>query len=146
MTEPATDLNHGLSGALGFEFIEVGKDRVRAQVDLAPIHQQPYGIVHGGVYCALIESVASVAGALWAVDQGWAGAVGVSNATDFFRSVRKGRLVAEATPLHRGRSQQLWQVVVTREFDDRPVARGQVRLHNLNDPDPVGGFAPDHSD
>ncbi len=142
MTEPVPDLSHGLNGALGFEFVEIGPNRVRVQVEVARIHQQPYGIVHGGAYCALIEAAASAAGAFWAIDQGMAGAVGVSNTTDFLRSVRTGRLVAEATPLHRGRSQQLWQVVVTRDLDDKPVARGQVRLHNLDDAGVVGGFTP----
>jgi uncharacterized protein (TIGR00369 family) len=56
--------------------------------------------------------------------------VGVSNQTDFLRSVRDGRLTATGTPIHRGRSQQLWLVEVTDE-QDRLVARGQVRLQNL---------------
>jgi uncharacterized protein (TIGR00369 family) len=56
--------------------------------------------------------------------------VGVSNTTDFLRAVREGRLTATATPVHRGRSQQLWQVEVT-DASTRLVARGQVRLQNL---------------
>jgi uncharacterized protein (TIGR00369 family) len=56
--------------------------------------------------------------------------VGVNNSTDFLRAVTEGRLTATATPVHRGRSQQLWQVAVTDE-QDRLVARGQVRLQNL---------------
>jgi 1,4-dihydroxy-2-naphthoyl-CoA hydrolase len=56
--------------------------------------------------------------------------VGVNNNTDFFRAVAEGDLTSTATPLHRGRSQQLW-VVETRDTQDRLVARGQVRLQNL---------------
>jgi uncharacterized protein (TIGR00369 family) len=56
--------------------------------------------------------------------------VGVNNNTDFFRAVAEGELASTATPLHRGRSQQLW-VVETRDAEDRLVARGQVRLQNL---------------
>lgn len=56
--------------------------------------------------------------------------VGVNNSTDFLRAVREGTLTGEATPLHQGRLQQLWQVVVTDETG-RLVARGQVRLQNL---------------
>ena len=56
--------------------------------------------------------------------------MGVSNSTDFFRAVRDGELTSTGTPLHRGRSQQVW-VVETRDGNDRLVARGQVRLQNL---------------
>ena len=56
--------------------------------------------------------------------------VGVSNQTDFLRAVRDGELSAVGTPVHRGRSQQLWQVEIT-DADERLVARGQVRLQNL---------------
>jgi 1,4-dihydroxy-2-naphthoyl-CoA hydrolase len=55
----------------------------------------------------------------------------VSNQTDFLRPVREGDLHAVATPIHRGRLQQLWLVEV-KDSDDRPVARGQVRLQNLD--------------
>ena len=55
----------------------------------------------------------------------------MSNQTDFLRAVRDGELTAVGTPVHRGRSQQLWQVEIT-DADDRLVARGQVRLQNLS--------------
>jgi uncharacterized protein (TIGR00369 family) len=89
-------------------------------------------VVHGGVYCTLIETLASTGGALWAMENGMAGCVGVSNQTDFIRSTTDGVLVGSATPIHRGRTQQLWQVTVTREGDGKLVARGQVRLQNVN--------------
>ncbi len=56
--------------------------------------------------------------------------VGVANQTDFLRSVRVGELLAEALPIHRGRSQQLWAVEIM-DGDGRLAARGQVRLQNL---------------
>jgi len=68
-----------------------------------------------------------------------AGAVGVSNATDFYRSHRTGKIRATATPIHRGRTQQVWQVDVTRDEDEALLARGQVRLQNLADPAFIGG-------
>ena len=88
---------------------------------------QPYGIVHGGVHAAIIETLASLGAAAW-FEQGQV--VGVSNQTDFLRAVREGRLQAVATPIHRGRLQQLWQVEI-RDGTERLVARGQVRLQNL---------------
>lgn len=112
----------------GFTMTETTGDRVVLQWDVTPDHHQPYGIVHGGVYCAAVEAAASVAGALWFGDRGKV--VGVNNNTDFLRAVTEGRLTATATPIHRGRSQQLWQVAIT-DGQDRLVARGQVRLQNL---------------
>jgi acyl-coenzyme A thioesterase PaaI-like protein len=64
-----------------------------------------------------------------------AGCVGVSNQTDFLRSTRDGVLLGSATPIHRGRTQQLWQVTVTRQEDGKLVARGQVRLQNITSTD-----------
>jgi uncharacterized protein (TIGR00369 family) len=112
----------------GFTITAAGPDRVVLEWDVTPEHLQPHGIVHGGVHCAAIESAASVGAALWFEDRGKV--VGVNNNTDFLRGVGAGHLVATATPLHRGRSQQLWQVSVTDE-QLRLVARGQVRLQNL---------------
>ena len=54
----------------------------------------------------------------------------MNNNTDFYRAVREGRMTSTATPLHRGRLQQVW-VVETEDPEGRTVARGQVRLQNL---------------
>ena len=109
-------------------YTEIGPDRVVLQWSVAPHLLQPYGIVHGGVFCAAVEGAASVGAATWFGERGQV--VGVSNHTDFLRATRGGELTATATPVHRGRTQQLWQVEVT-DADDRLVARGQVRLQNL---------------
>jgi len=94
---------------------------------------QPYGIVHGGTYCTAVESSASVGAAIWFGERTAGGrVVGVSNSTDFYRAVTAGVLTAVATPVHRGRSQQVWRVDITDE-DERLVAQGQVRLQNLTD-------------
>ncbi|MEX2549914.1 MAG: PaaI family thioesterase [Nitriliruptoraceae bacterium] len=122
---------------LGLVWDQAALGEVRAHLDVDDRHRQPYGIVHGGVWCAVVESLASVAGALHVGADGRF-VVGVSNTTDFLRSHREGRIEAVATPVHVGRSQQLWQVVLTRADDDKVVARGQVRLSNI-DPDQVGG-------
>ncbi|MDX1659166.1 MAG: PaaI family thioesterase [Nitriliruptorales bacterium] len=116
--------------ALGIEWDELSLERVRAHVVAGPQHHQPYGIVHGGVYCGIVETLASVGAALQVWDDGTA-VVGVSNSTDFIRSHREGRLDAVGEPIHVGRSQQLWQVRITRAADGKQVARGQVRLHHL---------------
>lgn len=118
------------TGTIGLVWGDFALDRVTAHLDCDARHHQPYGIVHGGVWCAVVESMASVGAALHAMTTGQV-VVGVSNATDFLRAHRTGRVDAVAQPVHVGRTQQLWQVVITRAADGKPVARGQVRLQQL---------------
>jgi 1,4-dihydroxy-2-naphthoyl-CoA hydrolase len=100
------------------------------QVDLGPEHHQPFGIVHGGVYAAAIESIGSVAAAMSVVDDGLT-VVGVHNSTHFTASMTEGRVDVVATPVVQGRTQQLWNVDITRSSDGRLVATGQLRLQNV---------------
>lgn len=93
-------------------------------------HHQPWGLVHGGLYTTVIETFATT-GAFEAVKEVGQRAVGVSNATDFLRPHRSGRLQVVAVPIQQGRTKQLWQVEVRRPDDDKLVARGQVRLQNV---------------
>jgi 1,4-dihydroxy-2-naphthoyl-CoA hydrolase len=117
---------------LGLELLSVDGDRVTARLPVGPHLQQPYGIVHGGVYCSVVETTASVGGAMWFGGRSEGGhVVGVSNHTNFLRAVRDGVLDVEATPVHRGRTQQLWQVSVT-DGAGTLVARGEVRLANIS--------------
>jgi uncharacterized protein (TIGR00369 family) len=118
----------GLNAALGFELDEASPDRVVMSWTVGPQHLQPYGIVHGGVYCSVVETTASIGAALWYGERGKV--VGVANHTNFLRAVGDGRLTATATPIHRGRSQQLWLVLINDERG-RDIARGEVRLQNL---------------
>lgn len=128
--ELALIMNAGLNRTLSLELDEASGDRVVTGWTVDERHLQPYGIVHGGVYCSAVESSASIGAALWYGERGRV--VGVSNQTDFLRSARDGRMTATATPIHRGRSQQLWLVEI-HDADVRLVARGQVRLQNLAD-------------
>lgn len=123
------------TAALGLAMTEVSGDVVRGTITVSPDQHQPYGIVHGGVYCAVVETVASVGGATWLGDRGQV--VGVSNSTNFLRAVREGELSVEATPLHRGRTQQLWQVFI-RDEAGKLVSKGEVRLANIA-PEAIGG-------
>jgi uncharacterized protein (TIGR00369 family) len=113
---------------LGVKLTEVSGDKVVATWQARPDLHQPYGIVHGGVHCSLVETLASVGAAVWLGERGQV--VGVNNNTDFYRAVRTGTLTSTATPLHQGRSQQVW-VVETVDEEGRLAARGQVRLQNL---------------
>ncbi|HZC90531.1 MAG TPA: PaaI family thioesterase [Mycobacterium sp.] len=115
---------------LGLVFTELSADHARAQLEVQPKLQQPMGIVHGGVYCSMVESMASMAAYTWLNANGGGSVVGVNNNTDFLRAISGGTVYGTAIPVHRGRLQQLWQVTIT-DSDDRVVARGQVRLQNL---------------
>jgi uncharacterized protein (TIGR00369 family) len=124
------NLDTGLAQALGLRFEHVSADEVVISWTVDERHLQPFGLVHGGVYCAVNETVASIGGSLWYGDRGQV--VGVNNTTDFLRSARPGdTLTATGTPVHRGRSQQLW-AIETYDEQGRLVARGQVRLQNLS--------------
>jgi uncharacterized protein (TIGR00369 family) len=118
---------------LGLEMLEVTPERVRARLEAGPRHHQPYGILHGGVWCSIVEGVASYGAGLAAAARGQRGVVGISNATDFLRSHGTGELRAEGAPLHVGRRQQLWEVRITRGSDGALVARGQVRFQVLDE-------------
>ncbi|TDC28797.1 PaaI family thioesterase [Micromonospora sp. 15K316] len=122
------DPTGGFVDLLGLKIDEASGDRVVIRWQVRPELHQPFGIQHGGVYCSVVETAASVGASLWLADRGTV--VGVSNQTDFLRAVRDGELTAVGTPIHRGRSQQLWQVEITDDAE-RLIARGQVRLQNL---------------
>jgi len=117
---------------LGLEMVEVTPERVVARLEPDPRHHQPYGILHGGVYCSIVEDVASHGAGAAAMERGQRGVVGVANSTDFLRSHSEGELRAVGKPIHAGRSQHLWQVVISRTSDGKMVARGQVRFHVLD--------------
>ena len=118
---------------LGLEVLEVTPERVSARLLAGPQHHQPYGVLHGGVYCSIVEAVASYGAGYRALALGQKGVLGVSNSTDFFRSHSEGELACEGRAIHTGRSAHLWEVTVTRTSDGKLVARGQVRFHVLQE-------------
>jgi uncharacterized protein (TIGR00369 family) len=116
--------------ASGFEVTDATGSRVTGHVDLGPDQHTPWGVVHGGVYCTVIESAASIGASAAVLDRGQF-AVGVNNQTDFLRPMTTGRLDVVAEPIQQGRTLQLWSVTLTRADDGKIVARGQVRLQNV---------------
>ena len=119
--------------SMKFEVAEASGARVTGHVELGPDQHTPWGVVHGGLYCSVVESAASI-GASTAVLQHGQFAVGVNNNTDFLRATTQDRLDVVAEPIQQGRTQQLWQVQITRSRDGALVARGQVRLQNVKLP------------
>ena len=116
--------------ASGFEVTEISGTRVAGHVDVGPTQHTPWGVVHGGLYCTVVESAASIGASTAVVDRGQF-AVGVNNNTDFLRPMTAGRLDVVAEPIQEGRTLQLWLVTLSRADDGKPVARGQVRLQNV---------------
>ena len=127
---PEPDFTAPFDSELGLQFTELTPDGARAQLKVKPKLLQPMGLVHGGVYCSMIESMASVAAFTWLAAHGGGHVVGVNNNTDFLRAIKSGTVYGKAEPVHRGRRQQLWLVTIT-DDNERLVARGQVRLQNL---------------
>lgn len=120
----------GLDGLLGVEHLETTADKVVVQFTIGEHHLQPFGIPHGGVYCAVHESTASVAGQVWLGERGIV--VGTNNSTDFIRQAKVGdTITVTATPIHRGRTQQLWHLDSVNQ-EGKLIAQGQVRLANLD--------------
>ena len=101
-----------LDSTLGFEVVEVGDERARARAVVAGRHKQPFGLVHGGVFAAMAESIASKA-TYEAVAPDGNIAVGMSNLTSFLRPLFAGTLHAEARRRHRGATTWIWDVDMT---------------------------------
>src|SRR5512134_2447765 len=107
----------GWDAAMGFRYVRVSRDEVVVEYDVADIHRQPYGIVHGGVHCGVVEAVCSTGAALSALARGQGGVVGIDNHTSFIRAVR----------ITRGRRSQLWEATCT-DPEGLVVSTGRVRL------------------
>lgn len=106
---------HGFDGLYGLEITDVSENLVRGRVAVRDELKQPDGLVHGGVYATIAESLASVGTAL-AVMPGGKTAMGLSNHTSFLRPIIQGTIYAQATVKHRGRTTWVWEVEIT---DDR---------------------------
>jgi len=99
----------GFDRLYGLELLSCSDEEVLARVPVREEIKQPAGLVHGGVYAAVAESMASIATALGVRDKGEM-AMGLSNNTSFLRPVTEGVLHARAERLHRGRTTWVWDV------------------------------------
>ena len=116
---------------MGIEIINQCPDEVVAELAVRAVHQQAFGIVHGGVYCSLVETVASLGAWLNAHARGQS-LLGLENSTSFIRAVKGGRLCAVAKPITRGRRTQAWEVAI-RSDNGHIAAVGHVRFICLSD-------------
>jgi uncharacterized protein (TIGR00369 family) len=115
-----------LDDVLGFELLEVSPERCRGRFAVEKRVQQPLGLVHGGAFASLAESMVSATTHLAVQDDGDF-AVGQSNSTSFFRPAKEGTVHAEGSPIHRGRTSWVWDVRFT-DDDDRLCAVSRVTI------------------
>jgi uncharacterized protein (TIGR00369 family) len=116
----------GFDATMNFHLVEASRDRVVIEYDVDERHHQPYGIVHGGVHCAAVESACSTGAGIEAMAHGRS-VVGIENHTSFIRAVRAGKLRVTATPITRGRRSQVWEATIRNDRGEI-VSTGRVRL------------------
>jgi uncharacterized protein (TIGR00369 family) len=127
----------GLDSTLGFRLVSISRDEVVLEYEVDRRHLQPYGIVHGGVHCAAVETACSTGAAVDALPRGQA-VVGIDNHTSFVRAARHGKIRVVARPITRGRRAQLWEATA-RDEEGRIVSTGRVRLLCLDPGSQLGG-------
>ncbi|HWF75113.1 MAG TPA: PaaI family thioesterase [Solirubrobacteraceae bacterium] len=103
---------HGFDALYGLEILSADADTVTGVVPVRDELKQPAGLVHGGVYAAISESLASLGTWFQVMSEGKA-AMGLANQTSFLRPITEGSIHAEATALHRGRTTWVWDVRIT---------------------------------
>ena len=110
--EPKIPFERTFDALYGLQFDSVSEDEITAHVDVRDEICQPMGLVHGGVYAAIAESLASMATAVAVADDGKQ-AMGLANSTSFLRPITGGTVHATARRVHRGRTTWLWDVEIT---------------------------------
>jgi len=99
-----------LGDTLGMVVVEGSAERVVITMPVEPRHHQPMGYLHGGASVALAETVASVGGYLASPDG--TAVFGQEINANHLRSVREGTLTATGTPIHVGRTSQVWGIEI----------------------------------
>ena len=136
LAQRVNQLPSGWVKEMGITILSASSEEVICEWEVTEKHHQGYGIVHGGVHCGVVETLASIGAAVVAHPRGQR-VVGIENSTSFIRAVRSGKLTAVARPVTRGRTSQVWEAWI-RDDEDRLVATGRVRLLCLSEDSPIG--------
>jgi len=102
----------GFDALLGLELLECTEELVRAELPVRDELRQPFGLVHGGVFATIAETLASVGTAVVVFPEGNA-AIGLSNQTSFLRPITEGTIHGRALRRHRGRTTWIWDVEIS---------------------------------
>jgi len=116
----------GFTSLMGLSLVSIDEQQVVAELTVGPQHYQPMGIVHGGVYCSIVETICSVGAYVHASKRGNF-VVGVDNQTSFLKATRSGLLRATARPISVGRRTQLWEANI-HDAEGTLISTGRVRL------------------
>jgi uncharacterized protein (TIGR00369 family) len=116
----------GFDRLYGLELLDVGPTEVTGRVAVRPEILQPFGLVHGGVYASIAESIASVGTVANLTDEGMT-AMGMSNHTTFLRALGAGTIHAIGRPRHQGRTTWVWDVELCGD-DGRACAVSRVTI------------------
>jgi 1,4-dihydroxy-2-naphthoyl-CoA hydrolase len=109
---------------LVIDAVDLEAGEIRAHVTVTDDHKQPAGLVHGGLFASIAESMTSI-GTWWAVQADGKSAQGLSNQTSFLRPILGGTVHALARARHRGRTTWVWEVEIT---DDEQRLCALVRM------------------
>lgn len=124
-----------MAAAIGIQITSLAKDKVVATMPVDNRTRQPFGLLHGGASAALAETVASI-GAYLNVDQATQAAVGVELNANHIRGKTEGTVTATATPVHRGRTIQVWEIRIEDEQSRLVcVSRCTLAIVNQRKPD-----------
>ena len=115
-----------MTGHLGFEYVEVGPDFIRATMPVDERTKQPFGLLHGGASVALAETLGSVASHCCLPEDKTG--VGLEINANHVRAVRSGQVTGTVRPLHVGRSTQVWQIRITTGEEDRLVCQSRLTM------------------
>ena len=110
--QPIIPYENTFDALYGLEIQAISEEEATAIVPVRDAVKQPMGLVHGGLYASIAESLASMATAMAVAPDGKA-AMGLSNATSFLRPITEGTVHATARRLHRGRTTWVWDVEIT---------------------------------
>jgi 1,4-dihydroxy-2-naphthoyl-CoA hydrolase len=102
-------LEESFDAHYGLRILELSEERAYGECPVRREIMQPWGLVHGGVYASIAESLASWATGLVVV-RGGQTALGQSNVTHFLRPISQGTVRATALRRHRGRTSWVWDV------------------------------------
>jgi 1,4-dihydroxy-2-naphthoyl-CoA hydrolase len=122
--ETGSEERDGFSGLIGVEYGELRPERAQGRVAVRPELCQPYGVVHGGVFASLAESICSAATYAAVRAEGMV-AFGQSNDTTFVRTIADGHVNAVAETRQRGRTTWVWDAELT---DDEGRLCALVRM------------------
>lgn len=118
--------DRGLDSLFGYEELLYGDGEMRARIPVRADLLQPFGLVHGGLYASVAETLASM-GTYLGVHENGMQAMGLSNSTSFLRPITAGSIHVSATAFHRGRTTWLWDVEI-RDDDDRLCATTRMTI------------------